>query len=111
MRCLYRKFLKQAWEFVPACQKTNPLFSRFISHFYIMPFDSSQLLYEDNHLLAVNKLPGQLVQGDKTGDAPLGDFLKEYLKAKYGKPGEVFLGVVHRLDRPVSGVVLFARTS
>jgi len=76
-----------------------------------MPFDVSQLLYEDNHLLAVNKLPGQLVQGDKTGDAPLGEFLKEYLKIKYDKPGEVFLGVVHRIDRPVSGVVLFARTS
>jgi len=76
-----------------------------------MPFDTSQLLHEDNHLLAVNKLPGQLVQGDKTGDAPLGEYLKEYLKTKYEKPGEVFLGVVHRLDRPVSGVVLFARTS
>ena len=76
-----------------------------------MPFDVSQLLYEDNHLLAVNKLPGQLVQGDKTGDAPLGEFLKEYLKIKYEKPGDVFLGVVHRIDRPVSGVVLFARTS
>jgi 23S rRNA pseudouridine1911/1915/1917 synthase len=74
-------------------------------------WNPEQLLYEDNHLLVVNKLPGQLVQGDKTGDAPLGEHLKAYLKEKYQKPGEVFLGVVHRLDRPVSGVVIFARTS
>ena len=70
-----------------------------------------QILYEDNHLIAVNKAPGEIVQGDKTGDKPLSDTLKEYIKRKYNKPGEVFLGVPHRLDRPTSGVVLFARTS
>ena len=70
-----------------------------------------QILYEDNHLIAVNKAPGEIVQGDKTGDKPLSDILKEYIKTKYNKPGEVFLGVPHRLDRPTSGVVLFARTS
>ena len=70
-----------------------------------------QILYEDNHLIAVNKAPGEIVQGDKTGDKPLSDTLKEYIKLKYNKPGEVFLGVPHRLDRPTSGVVLFARTS
>lgn len=70
-----------------------------------------QILYEDNHIIAVNKAPGEIVQGDKTGDKPLSDMLKEYIKVKYDKPGEVFLGVPHRLDRPTSGVVLFARTS
>ncbi len=70
-----------------------------------------EILYEDNHLLIVNKHPGDLVQGDKTGDQPLSELLKEYLKDKYNKPGKVFLGVVHRLDRPVSGAVIFARTS
>ena len=70
-----------------------------------------QVLYEDNHLIAVAKKAGDIVQGDKTGDVPLSDMVKAYLKEKYHKPGEVFLGVVHRLDRPVSGVVLFARTS
>ena len=70
-----------------------------------------EILYEDNHLIAVNKLPGEIVQGDKTGDATLGDKIKQYIKEKYNKPGEVFLGVVHRLDRPTSGVVVFARTS
>lgn len=69
------------------------------------------ILFEDNHLIVVNKQPSQIVQGDKTGDAPLSDMVKEYIKAKYNKPGEVFLGVVHRLDRPVSGAVIFARTS
>ncbi|MBS1681325.1 MAG: RluA family pseudouridine synthase [Bacteroidetes bacterium] len=69
------------------------------------------VLYEDNHLLAVNKPTGLLVQGDETGDEPLVDICKRYIKEKYKKPGEVFLGVVHRLDRPVSGVVIFARTS
>ncbi len=68
-------------------------------------------LYEDNHIIIVNKAPGEIVQGDKTGDKPLSDIVKEYLKEKYNKPGEVFLGVVHRLDRPVSGVVVFAKTS
>lgn len=70
-----------------------------------------QILYEDNHLLVVNKAVGEIVQGDKTGDTPLSDQLKQYLKEKYHKPGEVFLGVVHRIDRPTSGVVMFARTS
>ena len=68
-------------------------------------------LYEDNHIIIVNKRSGDIVQGDKTGDATLGDAVKAYIKEKYSKPGEVFLGVVHRLDRPVSGVVVFARTS
>jgi 23S rRNA pseudouridine1911/1915/1917 synthase len=70
-----------------------------------------QILYEDNHLLAINKSAGVLVQGDSTGDVPLVEIGKDYLKHKYNKPGAVFLGVVHRLDRPVSGVVVFARTS
>jgi 23S rRNA pseudouridine1911/1915/1917 synthase len=69
------------------------------------------ILYEDNHLLIVNKAAGVLVQGDSTGDTPLVELGKEYLKEKYQKPGAVFVGVVHRLDRPVSGVVVFARTS
>lgn len=72
---------------------------------------ADRILYEDNHLIAVNKLPGEIVQGDKTGDEPLSEAVKRYIKEKYNKPGEVFLGVVHRLDRPVSGVVVFARTS
>jgi 23S rRNA pseudouridine1911/1915/1917 synthase len=70
-----------------------------------------EVLYEDNHLIAVNKKPSQIVQEDKTGDKPLIEFVKDYIKVKYNKPGEVFLGVVHRIDRPVSGVVIFARTS
>ena len=69
------------------------------------------VLHEDNHLLAINKPAGALVQGDETGDEPLVETCKEYIKKKYNKPGEVFLGVIHRLDRPVSGVVVFARTS
>ena len=72
---------------------------------------AENILYEDNHLIIINKIPSQIVQGDKTGDRPLADLVKDYIKAKYGKPGEVFLGVVHRLDRPVSGAVIFARTS
>jgi 23S rRNA pseudouridine1911/1915/1917 synthase len=71
----------------------------------------SQIIYEDNHLIVVNKESGILVQGDQTGDPILGDYVKTYLKAKYDKPGEVFLGVPHRLDRPVSGLVILARTS
>lgn len=70
-----------------------------------------QVLYEDNHIIVVNKRVGDIVQGDKTGDKPLSDVVKEYLKDKYQKPGDVFLGVVHRLDRPTTGIVLFARTS
>jgi len=72
---------------------------------------STQVLYEDNHLLVINKPAGMLVQGDVTGDKPLVEMGKEYIGKKYNKPGDVFLGVVHRLDRPVSGVVVFARTS
>ncbi len=71
---------------------------------------ADQILYEDNHLLALNKLPGQIVQGDKTGDTPLPELVKAYLKERDHKPGNVFCGVVHRLDRPVSGVVLLAKT-
>lgn len=69
------------------------------------------VLYEDNHLIIVNKQTGEIVQGDKTGDTPLSDIVKDWLKKKHNKPGNVYLGVVHRLDRPVSGVVLFAKTS
>lgn len=70
-----------------------------------------QVIYEDNHLIAVNKPSGVLVQADVTEDKPLSEYVKEYIKQKYGKPGAVFLGVIHRLDRPVSGAVIFARTS
>ena len=73
--------------------------------------DNLEVLFEDNHLLIVNKKSGDIVHGDKTGDKPLSDVVKEYIKEKYNKPGEVFLGVVHRLDRPTSGVIIFARTS
>ena len=69
------------------------------------------VLYEDNHIIAVNKTCNEIVQGDKTGDTPLSEIVKAYIKVQYNKPGEVFLGVTHRLDRPTSGVVLFARTS
>ncbi|MFZ6037716.1 MAG: RluA family pseudouridine synthase [Bacteroidota bacterium] len=69
------------------------------------------VLYEDNHLIIVNKAPSEIVQGDKTGDKPLSESIKEYLKEKYHKPGNVFCGVTHRLDRPTSGVVVFAKTS
>ena len=70
-----------------------------------------QVLYEDNHIIIVNKAPGEIVQGDKTGDTPLSEIVKAYLKEKYNKPGNVFCGVTHRLDRPTSGVVVFAKTS
>ena len=70
-----------------------------------------QVVYEDNHIIIVAKESGEIVQGDKTGDRPLSELVKDYLKEKYQKPGNVFLGVVHRLDRPVSGLVVFARTS
>jgi 23S rRNA pseudouridine1911/1915/1917 synthase len=70
-----------------------------------------RILYEDNHVIVVNKLPSEIVQGDKTGDSPMPDAIKAYLKEKYNKPGNVFCGVVHRLDRPTSGAVIFARTS
>ena len=70
-----------------------------------------KVIYEDNHIIVINKESGEIVQGDKTGDAPLSDYVKDYIKEKYAKPGNVFLGVTHRLDRPVSGLVIFARTS
>ncbi|MBQ5548728.1 MAG: RNA pseudouridine synthase, partial [Prevotella sp.] len=70
-----------------------------------------QVIYEDNHVIIVAKQSGEIVQGDKTGDRPLSETVKDYIKQKYQKPGAVFLGVVHRLDRPVSGLVVFARTS
>ena len=69
------------------------------------------ILFEDNHIIVLNKAAGDLVQGDKTGDEPLSEQLKRYLAEKYNKPGNVFVGVVHRLDRPVSGCVIFARTT
>lgn len=70
-----------------------------------------EVVYEDNHLIIVAKRSGEIVQGDKTGDTPLSEIVKQYIKEKYAKPGAVFLGVVHRLDRPVAGLVVFARTS
>ena len=83
--------------------------------FFIMKIYSTkenlQVLFEDNHLIVANKRVGDIVQGDQTGDKPLSEVVKEYLKHKYNKPGAVYLGVVHRLDRPTSGIVLFAKTS
>jgi len=73
--------------------------------------DKIEILFEDNHLIIINKKAGDIVQGDKTGDKTLGDFVKDYIKEKYKKPGSVFIGVVHRIDRPVTGIVVFARTS
>lgn len=70
-----------------------------------------KIIYEDNHIIIVNKAPGEIVQGDKTGDKPLVETLKQWLKEKYNKPGNVFCGVVHRLDRPVGGLVVFAKTT
>lgn len=70
-----------------------------------------EVVYEDNHIIIVNKRAGEIVQGDKTGDTPLSEMVKEYIKDKYRKPGNVFCGVVHRIDRPVEGLVIFARTS
>jgi 23S rRNA pseudouridine1911/1915/1917 synthase len=70
-----------------------------------------QILHEDNHIIVINKRVGDIVQGDKTGDKPLSEIVKEYIKDKYNKPGDVFLGVVHRLDRPTTGIVVFAKTS
>lgn len=69
------------------------------------------VVYEDNHIIVVNKTSSEIVQGDKTGDTPLSEMVKQYLKEKYNKPGNVFIGVTHRLDRPVSGLVVFAKTS
>ena len=73
--------------------------------------DNLQIIHEDNHIIVINKRVGDLVQGDKTGDKPLSEVVKEYIKEKYNKPSEVFLGVVHRLDRPTTGIVVFAKTS
>lgn len=73
--------------------------------------DNLKVIYEDNHLIVVNKRAGDIVQGDKTGDKPLSEVVKTYLKEKYNKPGNVYLGVVHRLDRPTTGIVLFSKTS
>jgi len=73
--------------------------------------DNLNILFEDNHFIIINKQSGDIIQGDKTGDTPLSEIVKEYIKKKYNKPGAVFLGVVHRLDRPTTGVVVFARTS
>jgi 23S rRNA pseudouridine1911/1915/1917 synthase len=73
--------------------------------------DKLEILFEDNHLIAINKKAGQLAQGDRTGDISLDHLVRKYIKKKYNKPGDVFLGVIHRLDRPVSGVILYARTS
>ena len=85
------------------------------SHFFYPPTNmilpKLRILFEDNHLIAINKRAGDLSKGDQTGDTPIGDQLKQYIKEKYNKPGDVFLGVIHRLDRPVSGVNVFARTS
>jgi 23S rRNA pseudouridine1911/1915/1917 synthase len=76
----------------------------------IIPLEN-RVLYEDNHLIVVNKMPSEIIQGDKTGDEPLADTVRRYIKKKYDKPGDVFLGIVHRIDRPVSGAVIFARTT
>lgn len=73
--------------------------------------DNLQILFEDNHLIVINKRVGDIVQGDKTGDKPLSEVVKDYIKEKYNKPGNVYLGVVHRLDRPTTGIVVFAKTS
>lgn len=73
--------------------------------------DNLAILFEDNHLIVINKQPGDISQGDKTGDTPLSEVVKLYIKEKYKKPGNVFLGVVHRLDRPTSGIIIFAKTS
>ncbi len=77
----------------------------------LRPLAETDILFEDNHLIIVNKKPGEIVQGDKTGDEPLSEKIKHFLKKKYNKPGNVFVGVVHRIDRPVSGAVIFAKTS
>jgi 23S rRNA pseudouridine1911/1915/1917 synthase len=82
-----------------------------VSNKIISTKDNLQVLHEDNHIIVINKRVGDIVQGDKTGDEPLSDVVKAYLKEKYNKPGDVFLGVVHRLDRPTTGIVVFAKTS
>lgn len=79
--------------------------------FLFLTFPIMTVVYEDNHIIVVNKTSSEIVQGDKTGDTPLSETVKQYIKEKYDKPGNVFLGVTHRLDRPVSGLVVFAKTS
>lgn len=79
-------------------------------HRHIRKLDPEEILFEDNHIIIVNKRASDIVQGDRTGDVPLSEVVKHYIREKYNKPGEAFLGVVHRLDRPVSGAVIFART-
>ena len=73
--------------------------------------DANQIIFEDNHLIVINKKPSEIVQGDKTGDTPLSEKVKNFIKLRDQKPGNVFCGVCHRLDRPVSGIVIFAKTS
>ncbi len=82
-----------------------------MNHNIVSNKDNLQVLYEDNHIIVINKRSGDIVQGDKTGDTPLSEIVKAYLKEKYQKPGNVYLGVVHRLDRPTTGIVIFAKTS
>ena len=77
----------------------------------VTTIENLRILYEDNHIIAVNKRNSDIVQGDKTGDVVLSDIIKQYIKEKYNKPGEVFCGTIHRIDRPVSGVVVYAKTS
>ena len=84
---------------------------QFIGPFNAKIMHGLQVLFEDNHLIGINKPAGILVQGDETKDLPIGEYIKEYIKVRYKKPGAVFLGVIHRLDRPVSGAMIFARTS
>ena len=83
----------------------------YSSFFIFLFYGIMTVVYEDNHIIIVNKTASEIVQGDKTGDIPLSETVKQYLKEKYSKPGNVFLGVAHRLDRPVSGLVVFAKTS
>lgn len=97
------------YHFFICASVVNYLFSSLMKTYSTK--DNLQVLYEDNHIIVVNKRVGDIVQGDQTGDKPLSEVVKEYIKVKYKKPGAVFLGVVHRLDRPTSGIVLFAKTS
>jgi len=88
-----------------------PFAGRFNQSNMVIFDPRKQIIFEDNHLIIVTKFPSQIIQGDKTGDTPLSEQVKKYFKKKYNKPGNVFLGVVHRIDRPVSGLVIFSRTS
>jgi 23S rRNA pseudouridine1911/1915/1917 synthase len=95
---------------VAMCQYVNVAMRKFEMKI-VTTKDNLQILHEDNHLIVINKSVGDIAQGDNSGDKPLPDIVKEYLKEKYNKPGDVFLGVVHRLDRPTTGIVVFAKTS